>query len=330
MVRIKEKLKNMGYPEYMRRRISAFKPGGYVAKMMSEMQVRQDRQLFSLRSCHRCRCLPHPRLRHHLMTRARTAALRGTVQTVHPRLSILSILLISRSISPSNSLLYCASHSIRTAHSIIQFAKHFAVRMVRSINHSLHARGTVSLTAVKHVQVAIQIGDTVLVHGGLRKKHVSYGIDRLNVDTKRWLLHPAAEKPDVIDKPDSPVWTRLYSVPSPTAKSFLELEDVLTVRRCIQAAQDRPKVCITEAYHSVTFLRPAADEALPSADPGCTEDDCGAHAPAPRHQLRLHGAGQGGLAMRHRSVQPTYTGEVEDGGGGLCRVFFKPSTLRHC
>ena len=75
---IQDKLKNLGYPEYMRDRINAFKPGGHIAREMAKMKV------------------------------------------------------------------------------------------------------------------AIQIGDTVLVHGGLRKKHVEYGMETLNGVTKRWLLYPGA------------------------------------------------------------------------------------------------------------------------------------------
>jgi len=114
MVRLRDRLLNMGYPEYMKSRINAFKPGGFVAKQMSEMKV------------------------------------------------------------------------------------------------------------------AIQIGDTVLVHGGLRLKHVKYGIEALNGETKRWLLNPGAPKPDMIDEPDSPVWARLYSTPAPAEKSVAELEEVLS------------------------------------------------------------------------------------------------------
>eukprot|EP00281_Chroomonas_sp_CCMP1168_P035970 CAMPEP_0206242846 /NCGR_PEP_ID=MMETSP0047_2-20121206/17276_1 /ASSEMBLY_ACC=CAM_ASM_000192 /TAXON_ID=195065 /ORGANISM="Chroomonas mesostigmatica_cf, Strain CCMP1168" /LENGTH=531 /DNA_ID=CAMNT_0053667895 /DNA_START=77 /DNA_END=1672 /DNA_ORIENTATION=+ len=115
LMRMKERLKMMGYPEYMRSRINAFKPGGHIAKQLATMQV------------------------------------------------------------------------------------------------------------------AVQIGDTVLVHGGLRRKHVEYGIDKLNGVTSRWLSDGAglADKPDIIDETDSPVWARLYSVPSPTKDSKEELQSVL-------------------------------------------------------------------------------------------------------
>lgn len=39
LVRMKERFKLMGYPEYMRSRINAFKPGGSIAKKLATMQV---------------------------------------------------------------------------------------------------------------------------------------------------------------------------------------------------------------------------------------------------------------------------------------------------
>eukprot|EP00284_Hemiselmis_tepida_P002751 CAMPEP_0174951794 /NCGR_PEP_ID=MMETSP1355-20121228/95039_1 /TAXON_ID=464990 /ORGANISM="Hemiselmis tepida, Strain CCMP443" /LENGTH=517 /DNA_ID=CAMNT_0016199471 /DNA_START=211 /DNA_END=1764 /DNA_ORIENTATION=+ len=114
LMKMKERLKSLGYPEYMRGRISAFRPGGHVAQQLADMQI------------------------------------------------------------------------------------------------------------------AIQIGENVLVHGGLRKKHVEYGVEQINSVTREWLLHPAGDKPSIIDENDSPVWARLYSTPSPTAASTAELDQVLS------------------------------------------------------------------------------------------------------
>ena len=53
----------------------------------------------------------------------------------------------------------------------------------------------------QHTQVAIQIGSTVLVHGGLRRKHVEFGLQKMNSMTKMWLDEiPGAIKPDIIDE----------------------------------------------------------------------------------------------------------------------------------
>jgi hypothetical protein len=44
-------------------------------------------------------------------------------------------------------------------------------------------------------------------------KHVSYGLDRINDETKEWLLGQRPECPRVVAAEDSPVWTRAYSAP---------------------------------------------------------------------------------------------------------------------
>ena len=79
--------------------------------------------------------------------------------------------------------------------------------------------------------VAIVIGDTLLVHGGLRKKHLDYGLERMNKEMAAWLEGPprfkGLDKPDIIDDSDSPIWARLYSVPTPKFSAEKELEEVL-------------------------------------------------------------------------------------------------------
>jgi len=79
--------------------------------------------------------------------------------------------------------------------------------------------------------VAIVIGDTLLVHGGLRKKHFDYGLERMNKEMAAWLegapRFKGLDKPEIIDDSDSPIWARLYSVPTPKFSAEKELEAVL-------------------------------------------------------------------------------------------------------
>eukprot|EP00293_Proteomonas_sulcata_P008995 CAMPEP_0184306470 /NCGR_PEP_ID=MMETSP1049-20130417/15461_1 /TAXON_ID=77928 /ORGANISM="Proteomonas sulcata, Strain CCMP704" /LENGTH=501 /DNA_ID=CAMNT_0026618741 /DNA_START=277 /DNA_END=1782 /DNA_ORIENTATION=+ len=81
------------------------------------------------------------------------------------------------------------------------------------------------------MKVAIQIGDTVLVHAGLRKKHLAYGLERINKEAAAWLegapRFRGYPKPGLLDEVDSPVWARLYSVPQPKESTQGELEAVL-------------------------------------------------------------------------------------------------------
>ena len=91
--------------------------------------------------------------------------------------------------------------------------------------------GGVEAKRLSQMQVAIQIGDTVLVHGGLRKRHINYGVQRMNNEMYAWLRalpsFKGQEKPEIVDDSDSPIWARLYSVPTPKLSAEKELEDVL-------------------------------------------------------------------------------------------------------
>ena len=60
-----------------------------------------------------------------------------------------------------------------------------------------------------HDVVAI-VGDTLFVHGGVLPVHVEHGLDRLNAETRAWLLSEGP-RPEVLRGPDSPVWSRHYS-----------------------------------------------------------------------------------------------------------------------
>lgn len=93
--------------------------------------------------------------------------------------------------------------------------------------------GHVTLEALAHTSVALVIGDTVFVHGGLLAKHVEYGLERLNWETRAWLVEGSTRpefqhKPDIMDSIDAPVWNRLYSTPHPKEEALEELERVLS------------------------------------------------------------------------------------------------------
>lgn len=48
------------------------------------------------------------------------------------------------------------------------------------------------------MQVVILIGETVLVHGGIRRTHLDFGLENLNAVTRRWLLDETSPKPFVL------------------------------------------------------------------------------------------------------------------------------------
>lgn len=57
----------------------------------------------------------------------------------------------------------------------------------------------------------VKVGDSVFVHGGVLPKHVDYGLDKLNDETRSWLLAKDAKPPSRVMAEDGPVWTRAYS-----------------------------------------------------------------------------------------------------------------------
>ncbi len=68
------------------------------------------------------------------------------------------------------------------------------------------------------------VGDSVFAHGGVLPQHVDYGIDRLNAETRSWMLGESPTPPAPVADPEGPVWTRLYgpSVLPPSACATLK------------------------------------------------------------------------------------------------------------
>ena len=59
--------------------------------------------------------------------------------------------------------------------------------------------------------VIYRSGDTVFVHGGVLPKHVAYGVDRINDETRAWFLGEKSEPPRILVQEDGPIWSRMYS-----------------------------------------------------------------------------------------------------------------------
>lgn len=58
--------------------------------------------------------------------------------------------------------------------------------------------------------IAVVVGGTAFVHGGLLPEHVAYGLDAINEETTAWMLGET-EEPAVLLGEDSPEWSRHYS-----------------------------------------------------------------------------------------------------------------------
>lgn len=61
--------------------------------------------------------------------------------------------------------------------------------------------------------VAVQVGNTLFVHGGLLPEHCEYGLHRINQEIREWMLGNtgSAEQPDLVRGRNSLVWARHYS-----------------------------------------------------------------------------------------------------------------------
>lgn len=70
--------------------------------------------------------------------------------------------------------------------------------------------GGVEALRLSGQKVALQIGDTVFVHGGLLPDHALYGLDNLNDDVSAWMQGQRSEPVDLVGG-DGPLWVRHYS-----------------------------------------------------------------------------------------------------------------------
>lgn len=70
------------------------------------------------------------------------------------------------------------------------------------------------------------VGDSVFVHGGLKMKHLEYGLAKLDGDTRAWLRGERAEPGRAVAGEDGVVWMRDYSAQT-GARECAELATVL-------------------------------------------------------------------------------------------------------
>lgn len=75
--------------------------------------------------------------------------------------------------------------------------------------------------------VAIVVGETAFVHGGILPGHVEYGIARLNRETSEWMQGKRPRMPALLASEASPIWNRSYSEGEPSERSCRALERAL-------------------------------------------------------------------------------------------------------
>jgi hypothetical protein len=80
------------------------------------------------------------------------------------------------------------------------------------------------------------IHDSVFVHGGVLPEHVTYGIDRINQETRTWMRSGGREAPASVASERAPIWVRDYSVDpvSPASCEMLgKVLESLRVKRMV-------------------------------------------------------------------------------------------------
>ncbi|KAK9825447.1 hypothetical protein WJX81_001287 [Elliptochloris bilobata] len=82
----------------------------------------------------------------------------------------------------------------------------------RSRQHALAPGGAVTRRFLAPHPVALQVGSTVFVHGGILPEHAEYGLERLNADCRAWMEGvPDAQMPVFLGGRRAVVWARDYS-----------------------------------------------------------------------------------------------------------------------
>lgn len=87
--------------------------------------------------------------------------------------------------------------------------------------------GGLYATKIAERPLFVKVGDSVFVHGGILPKHLKYGLDRMNDETRDWELGKRAECPYVVSSEDGPVWTRMYSA-APGREECATLDEALS------------------------------------------------------------------------------------------------------
>jgi hypothetical protein len=106
--------------------------------------------------------------------------------------------------------LRCGCHSADELRKAIQGLKSSDGVSARSA--ALEPGGPLTTRFLAHHPVVLQVGSTVFVHGGLLPRHVDYGVERINEETREWMINgPVKAKPSFLLGRNAVVWSRDYS-----------------------------------------------------------------------------------------------------------------------
>lgn len=71
--------------------------------------------------------------------------------------------------------------------------------------------GAVTTRFLADHPIALQIGATVFVHGGVLPEHAEHGLERINEETREWMLGSTSKAPNFLVGRRAIVWAREYS-----------------------------------------------------------------------------------------------------------------------
>ena len=75
--------------------------------------------------------------------------------------------------------------------------------------------GMVTRRFLAEHQMALQIGSTLFVHGGVLPMHAQYGLERINDESRAWMNGSLPNMPSYLAGRSAVVWTRDYSAGTP-------------------------------------------------------------------------------------------------------------------
>ena len=109
--------------------------------------------------------------------------------------------------------------------------------------------GPYALILAKRNTIVV-VGDTVFVHGGVLPSIVKYGIGKFNSEIRAW-LRGERERPEQAIGPDSPVWSRHYSLhtESEDCASMDETVQLLSTKRMVVAHTVQEYINATCDFH---------------------------------------------------------------------------------
>jgi hypothetical protein len=87
-------------------------------------------------------------------------------------------------------------------------------------------------TRLAEHNIAVIVGDTVFVHGGIEPEYAA-DLDAVNLQTRCWLSGRRSQMPPAARDVDGPVWSRIYATPPEACEDLARSLKILDVSRMV-------------------------------------------------------------------------------------------------